>query len=145
MVYRTWSRATGCPSTGCPAPACDAATASTQLSTAPSAASRFEPRTIRVVYAAAHTQPRRTSGYFDLRCLLRTYCTDGLIGLSVRWVQPIQQQGLRFPSFRCKTTRSTCSARVSAFFTDIAQHIHSLRASGVKLSHAAMALESAAR
>src|SRR5215468_7599783 len=70
---------------------------------------------------------------------------EGLNDLSVRWVQPIQQQGRRVPSLSCAHTRSTCSRRVSGFLTEIAQQIHSLRASGVRSFHAARALGSEVR
>src|SRR5262249_21521040 len=70
---------------------------------------------------------------------------EGLNDLSVRWVQPIQQQGRRVPSLSCVHIRSTCSRRVSGFLTEIAQQIHSLRASGVRSSHAARALRSEVR
>ena len=70
---------------------------------------------------------------------------EGLNDLSVRWVQPIQQQGRRVPSLSCAHTRSTCSRRVSGFLTEIDQQIHSLRASGVRSSHAARALGSDVR
>ena len=62
--------------------------------------------------------------------------------MSVRWTQPIQQHGRRMPSFSSEQTRSTCSSRVSGDFTEMAQQIHSLRASGVKVSHFAKALGS---
>src|ERR1700730_6252007 len=42
-------------------------------------------------------------------------------------------------------TLSTCCLLVSGFFTEIAQHIHSLRARGVRSSHEALASASAAR
>lgn len=77
--------------------------------------------------------------------LLSTYCTEGLTGLSVRWIQPYQQQGRRMPSFSSVRTLSTCSLLVSGFFTEIAQQIHSLRASGVRSSHTASAVASEVR
>ena len=77
--------------------------------------------------------------------LLSTYCTEGLISLSVRWMQPIQQQGRRTPSLSSAHTLSTCWLLVSGFLTEIVQHIHSLRASGVRSSQAASAVASAAR
>lgn len=79
------------------------------------------------------------NNYLDLRCLLSTYCTDGLIGLSVRWIQPYQQQGRRIPSLSSVRVLSTCSFLVSGFLTEITQQIHSLRASAVRSSHAASA------
>ena len=60
-------------------------------------------------------------------------------------MQPIQQHGLRMPSLSSVRTRSTCCCLVSGFFTEMVQHIHSLRASGVRSSHAASASASAAR
>jgi hypothetical protein len=77
--------------------------------------------------------------------LLSTYCTEGLIGLSVRWMQPIQQQGRRIPSLSSVRTLSTCCLLVSGFLTEIVQHIHSLRASGVRSSQTASAAASGAR
>ncbi len=62
-------------------------------------------------------------------------CTEGLTGLSVRWVQPIQQQGRRIPCFSSMIVLLTCSFLVSSFLTNITQHIHSLRASGVRSCH----------
>ena len=49
------------------------------------------------------------------------------------------------PSFSSVRTRSTCCCLVSGFFTEVAQHIHSLRASGVRSSHTASASASDAR
>lgn len=60
-------------------------------------------------------------------------------------MQPIQQQGRRTPSLSSVRALSTCCLRVSGFFTEIVQHIHSLRASGVRSSHAASASASEAR
>ncbi len=91
-------------------------------------------------------QYSRAISYDDfLDRLLRTYCTEGLIGLSVRWMQPIQQHGRRTPSLSSVSTLSTCCLRVSGFFTEIVQQIHSLRARGVRSSHAASASASDAR
>jgi len=56
-----------------------------------------------------------------------------------RWGQPGQQHGLRMPSMSSEHTRSTCCFRVSSFFTEMVQQIHSLRASGVMSSHASCA------
>lgn len=56
---------------------------------------------------------------------------------------PGQQHGRRFPSSNCSTIRSTCSARVSAFFTIVVQQIHSLRARGVRSFHRSSASGSA--
>ena len=74
--------------------------------------------------------------------LLRTYCTEGLIFLSVRWIQPSQQHGRRTPSFSSLVVRLTCSFLVSSFLTKVIQQIHSLRASGVRASQATSAFES---
>ena len=82
--------------------------------------------------------------YFLDRLPSMNFC-EGLNDLSVRWVQPIQQQGRRVPCLSCAHTRSTWSRRVSGFLTEIAQQIHSLRASGVRSSHAARALGSDVR
>ena len=80
--------------------------------------------------------------YFDLDFLPSTYCAEGLIGLSVRWIQPTQQQGRRIPFFSSVRTLPTCWLLVLDFLTDIVQQIHSLRASGVRSSHAASAFGS---
>src|SRR5690242_14322319 len=78
--------------------------------------------------------------YFDfLERLLSTACTDGLIGLSLRWIQPSQQQGRRIPSLSSLIVLLTCSCLVSSFLTKVTQQIHSLRASGVRSSHIASA------
>jgi hypothetical protein len=77
--------------------------------------------------------------------LASTDRTEGLIALSVRWMQPIQQQGRRIPSLSSERVRSTCSFLVSGFFTEITQQIHSLRASGVKVFHIDSASGSEAR
>ena len=61
------------------------------------------------------------------------------MGLSVRWMQPIQQQGRRLPSLSSVTVRFMCSSLVFCCLTVTFQQIHSLRASGVRLSHAARA------
>src|SRR2546430_17180500 len=60
-------------------------------------------------------------------------------------MQPIQQQGRRMPSLSSVRTLSTCCFLVSGFFTEIVQHIHSLRARGVRSSHEALASASEAR
>ncbi len=49
------------------------------------------------------------------------------------------------PSLSSVPTLSTCCLLVSGFFTEIAQHIHSLRARGVRSSHTASASASEAR
>lgn len=64
--------------------------------------------------------------------------------LSVRWVQPSQQHGRRLPSLSSGTTRAICSLRVFSCLTNSTQQIHSLRASGVRLSHFLSASASAA-
>ena len=73
--------------------------------------------------------------YCEPDLLLSIPFTEGLICLSVRCMQPIQQQGRRLPLLRSATTRATCLSRVFCCLTDIVQQIHSLRASGVKSSH----------
>src|SRR5947207_4974092 len=82
--------------------------------------------------------------YFLDRLPSMNFC-EGLNDLFARWVQPIQQQGRRVPCLSCAHTRSTWSRRVSGFLTEIDQQIHSLRASGVRSSHAARALGSEVR
>lgn len=86
-----------------------------------------------------------TTNYLDLDCLLRAHCTDLLIGLSGRWIHPIQQQGRRFPAGNSVRILSMWFFRVSSFLLVTTQQIHSLRASGVSPSHAAWILELAVR
>lgn len=61
------------------------------------------------------------------------------MALSVRCIQPIQQQGRRIPSFSSEITRLICSSLVFCCFTVTVQQIHSFRAKGVKLCHATCA------
>ena len=56
--------------------------------------------------------------------------------------QPGQQHGRRTPSLSSEHTLSTCCRLVSSFLTEMAQQIHSLRASGVMSSQAASAFAS---
>src|SRR6266540_2971618 len=70
---------------------------------------------------------------------LSTQRTEGLSSLSFRCVQPSQQHGRRFPSSSSDRNRSMCWPLVSAFFGQSTQQIHSLRARGVRSSHAARA------
>src|SRR5256885_6397218 len=74
-----------------------------------------------------------------------TFCTEGLTALSVRWIQPYQQQGRRMPSLSSVRTLSTCCLLVAGCFTEMVQQIHSLRARGVKSSHIVRASASEAR
>src|SRR5206468_13045024 len=69
--------------------------------------------------------------------VLSTQRTEGLSSLSLRWMQPSQQHGLRFPSNSSDCNRWMCWLLVSAFFGPSTQQIHSLRARGVRSSHAA--------
>lgn len=77
--------------------------------------------------------------------LLRMYFCDRLMDLSLRWMHPIQQHGRRIPSLSSETVRRTWSCLVSAVFTASTQQIHSLRASGVRLSHRPTAFVSASK
>src|SRR3989344_5271321 len=56
-----------------------------------------------------------------------------------RWMQPAQQQGLRFPSISSARVLSIRRLLVSGCLADSTQQIHSLRASGVISSHASSA------
>ena len=67
--------------------------------------------------------------------LASTNFCETLIGLSVRWVQPSQQQGRRIPPFILDSAFSIRMPLVSAFTPEMTQHIHSLRARGVMSSH----------
>src|SRR5438270_12634945 len=69
--------------------------------------------------------------------LLSTERTAGLSSLSLRWMQPSQQHGRRFPSSSSDCNRRMCWLLVSAFFGQSTQQIHSLRARGVRSCHAA--------
>src|SRR6266540_4186753 len=69
--------------------------------------------------------------------LLNTQRTEGLSSLSLRWMQPSQQHGRRFPSNSSDSNRWMCWLLVSAFFGQSTQQSHSLRARGVRSSHAA--------
>src|SRR5438045_2257817 len=69
--------------------------------------------------------------------LLSTQRTEGLSSLSVRWMQPSQQHGRRFPSRSSDCNRSMCRLLVPAFFGQSTQQIHSLRARGVRSCQAA--------
>src|SRR5438046_662204 len=69
--------------------------------------------------------------------LLNTQRTEGLSSLSLRWMQPSQQHGRRFPSSSSDCTRWMCWLLVSAFFGQSPEPIHSLRAAGVRSCHAA--------
>ena len=53
-----------------------------------------------------------------------------------RWGQPAQQQGRRIPDLSFEIPTATRLSRVSAFFAESTQQIHSLRASGVMSFHA---------
>ena len=76
--------------------------------------------------------------HFDaLLRMLSTQRTEGLSSLSLRWMQPSQQHGLRFPSNSSDCNRWMCWLLVSAFFGPSTQQIHSLRARAVRSSHAA--------
>src|SRR6202171_3077108 len=76
--------------------------------------------------------------HFDaLLRTLSTQRTEGLSSLSLRWMQPSQQHGRRFPSNSSDCNRWMCWLLVTAFFGQTTQQIHSLRARGVRSSHAA--------
>src|SRR5438270_3108199 len=77
--------------------------------------------------------------------LLSTQRTEGLTSLSLRWMQPSQQHGRRFPSNSSDCNRWMCWLLVSAFFGQSTQQIHSFRARGVRSSHAARTFGSAIR
>src|SRR5438093_2352022 len=72
--------------------------------------------------------------------LLNTQRTEGLSSLSLRWMQPSQQHGRRFPSSSSDCSRWRCWLLVSALFGQSTQQSHSLRARGVRSSHAARTL-----
>src|SRR5881397_4047620 len=78
-------------------------------------------------------------GHADALPRLSTQRTEGLSSLSFRCVQPSQQHGRRFPSSSSDRNRLMCWLLVSVFFGQSTQQIHSLRARGVRSSHAARA------
>src|SRR5438309_11125126 len=67
--------------------------------------------------------------------LLSTQRTEGLSSLSLRWMQPSQQHGRRFPSRSSDCNRWLCWLLVSAFFGPCTQLFHSLRARGMRSCH----------
>src|SRR5437879_8715891 len=69
--------------------------------------------------------------------LLSTQRTEELSSLSLRWMQPSQQHGRRFPSSSSDCNRWMCWLLVSAFLGPSTQQIHYLRARGVTSSQAA--------
>src|SRR6202171_1880613 len=77
------------------------------------------------------------SNFDALLRMLSTQRTEGLSSLSLRWMQPSQQHGRRFPSNSSDCNRWMCWLLVTAFFGQTTQQIHSLRARGVRSSHAA--------
>lgn len=90
--------------------------------------------------ASKQHRRKRCCFYADLFRRFITNFWEELIALSVRCMQPTQQQGRRLPSVSSATVRSTWFFLVAAPLTVIVQHIHSLRARGVISSHAASAL-----
>src|SRR3989440_3962576 len=89
---------------------------------------------------------RRCVAHFDaLLRLLSTQRTEELSSLSLRWMQPSQQHGRRFPSSSSDCNRWMWLLLVADFFGQTTQQIHSLRARGVRSSHAARTLGLAIR
>jgi len=88
-------------------------------------------------------------GYFDLvfllGCLRRMNFWEALRGLSLRWVQPLQQQGRRLPVANSSIARFRCARQVAGFFGEVIQHVHSFLASGVISFQAAFAFGAAVR
>jgi hypothetical protein len=76
--------------------------------------------------------------------LLSMPATDGLSSLSVRCIQPIQQQGRRSPFLILSRPTLMRLVRVSASLPLVTQQTHSLRASGVISCHKLSALASPA-
>ena len=73
--------------------------------------------------------------YHERTCPKRGVRRQG--GRSYRWAHPTQQQGRRFPAARLSPAHLMRWVRVSIFFADSIQQIHSLRASGVMSCHVA--------
>src|SRR5437762_3776525 len=72
--------------------------------------------------------------------LLNTQRTEELSSLSLRWMQPSQQHGRRFPSSSSDCNRWMWWLLVADFFGHSTQQTHSLRARGVRSCHAARTL-----
>lgn len=64
-----------------------------------------------------------------------------VVGYFERCGHPAQQHGLRIPPFIFESAFAMRIPRVSVFFPDVTQQIHSLRASGVISLHAAFTTE----
>src|SRR5690242_4866348 len=60
-------------------------------------------------------------------------------------MHPNQQQGRRMPSLSSLINLVTCSSLVLSCLTKVIQHIHSLRARGVRVSHSSRAFLSLVR
>lgn len=65
--------------------------------------------------------------------------SNHFFAFGLRWGQPGQQHGRRFPSVSSADALSTCCFLVSGFLTKVTQQIHSLRARGVRPFHASRA------
>src|ERR1700730_18308105 len=104
----------------------------------PQLAQPLTPPASRLADYGLYLSGRGCVAHFDaLLRLLSTQRTEGLSSLSLRWMQPSQQQGRRFPPNTSDCTRWMCWLLVTAFFGHSTQQIHSLRARGVRSSHAA--------
>lgn len=86
--------------------------------------------------------PGRCAGYLAFPFALglgslsiRTRCAHGLTGLSVRWMQPAQQHGRRFPSSSSSRIRSMRRFLVSSCLASSTQHRNSLRPRAVRACH----------
>jgi len=66
---------------------------------------------------------------------IRTACCHRLGALSVRWMQPTQQQGRFFPSSSSSQVRSMRRWRVAGCLASSTQQMNSFRPSGVRFSH----------
>ena len=64
------------------------------------------------------------------------------IELCQRWGHPVQQHGRRMPLRILSRPTSMQRFLVSSFLADVTQHIHSLRASGVMLTHKSVTIAS---
>ena len=86
--------------------------------------------TLAAVVCGRHRQQTLHKPGFLVRSI-RTACCHRLGALSVRWMQPAQQQGRLFPSSSSSRVRSMRRRRVAGCFASSTQQMNSMRPSGV--------------
>lgn len=87
--------------------------------------------------APAEAFKRKRYHPFFPRRSIRTACCQRLGALSVRWMQPAQQQGRFFPCRTSSRVRAMRRRRVADCFASSTQQMNSFRPSGVRLSQSA--------